>query len=105
MVLAHEDELATRDPHKETKVQVNFRLPASMVPQLKATARLWAMEAAAAGEESEHIDSTYVVRRLLRVGIGSAFDRYGGIPADLTSEETWQQLQAAIDKSAKTNKR
>lgn len=103
-MLAQDEDLATRDPQKEAKVQVNFRLPASMVPQLKATARLWAMEAAAAGEESEHIDSTYVVRRLLRVGIGSAFDKYGGIPDDLKSEETWQQLQAAIDKSAKTKR-
>ena len=102
---AASEDLATKDPQREAKVQVNFRLPSSMVPQLKATARLWAMEAAAAGEESEHIDSTYVVRRLLRVGITAAFDKYGGVPADLKSEETWQQLQAAIDKSGKTSKR
>jgi hypothetical protein len=85
----------------DPKVQLNLRVPRSTKDGIEAIVRLWTSMAVARGEEHEHIDLSYVARRLLKVGIEGAFDEVGGIPQ---SEDDWEKVEAAIVKSAKSKR-
>lgn len=96
------EDMALYEPKpQDPKVQLNLRVPKSTKDGLEAIVRLWTSMAIARGEEHEHIDLSYVARRLLKVGIEGAFDEFGGTPQ---SDDDWAKVEAAIVKSSKSKR-
>lgn len=83
---------------REPKVPLNARVPKELRDALVDVVRLWRIYAEQRGDESEGIDLSYVVRRLLRVGIDQAFAEFGGRPED---EHGWMAIERAISKTMK----
>lgn len=102
-MLAQETDLPLYEPQRpDPSVQFNVRLPKSLKDSLEAVVELWIALAKSRGDEHKHIDLGYVTRRMLKVGVDTAFDEFGGIP---TSKDDWTKVHAAIEKSAKSAKR
>lgn len=66
--------------------------------QLTDVVRLWKLHAQARGDDEEQIDLSYVVRRLLEVGVDQAFEEYGGRPKSATG---WAKVEAVLQKITK----
>lgn len=82
-------------PEQPETIQVGMRLPVDMVANLDAVVRLWRLVEEAHGGNAKTIDRTYVVRRLLNVGIDAAFGEFGAKPGNA---EEWKKLEALIVK-------
>lgn len=82
-------------PEGSKLVPIQFRLSSDLIASLDAVVRLWQLIEEAHGGNAKAIDRTYVVRRLLNVGIDAAFAELGGKP--VTAEE-WKKLEQLIAK-------
>lgn len=82
-------------PPGTKKVQVAARISSELNDALDAVMRLWKTVAAASGRDPDGIDKTYVITRLLSVGVDGAFGEFGGKPETV---EEWKKLEAIIAK-------
>jgi hypothetical protein len=64
--------------------------------------RLWKMFAEERGDDAAQIDLSYVIRRLLALGVDGGFAEFGGQPK---SEEDWGTIRSQIKKTVKQTKR
>ena len=98
--------MALFDPTEkdEPMVAVGLRVPKSMVAEIDAVVRLWKMFANARGDETRGINQSFVMRKILRSGIGRAFEEFGsfGVPTD---EAGWEDIAKAIAKTVKKTSR
>lgn len=91
----------------EKRVALSARVPESLKGQLSAIVRLWRIRAVARGmttQEAEgSIDMTYVIERLLKVGVEGVWAQEGaaigltGMPSD---DAEWGALERSILKDA-----
>ena len=88
-------DMALYDPKEkaEPMVPINFRVPKSVSDLIDGTVRLWRIFAVARGDESRHINASFVVRSLLRSGAQMGFDEFDGMPA---TEADWVKLEDAV---------
>lgn len=87
-------------PEPSTERQ-DLRVTPSMKADLEALARLWRIFARANGKPESEINSTYVAKRVIAVGIDLAFVEMGlknGRPRD---EEAWAEVEKSVEKLAK----
>lgn len=61
------------DMPPEKRVPMNMRIPASLRAHLEAILELWKVVAETQGLDPDALDLTYVVERLLRVGVDGAW--------------------------------
>jgi hypothetical protein len=85
-------------PPDEPRVSLGVRVPTSTRTALEAVIRLWRTYARARNDETDQIDLSYAIRRLLRTGTEAAFREFGiqGVPQ---SEADWTEVERAILKS------
>lgn len=92
----------------EKRIQLNFRVRASLKAQLQDVVRLWKIMAMARGTEPEDIDLTYVAERLLKVGVEGTWAQvlsFAGLDGMPKTDEDWTKLERAILKAAKEDAR
>lgn len=82
-------------PQSTKRVQIGVRVSSDLNDALDAVVKLWKLVAAASGKDPEGVDKTYVITRLLSVGIDGAFGEFGGKPETV---EEWKKLEQLIAK-------
>lgn len=82
----------------DPKVQLTARIRRSTRNMLDGVVRLWKERARLDSDDPEHVDLTFVVERLLRVGAEGAFSEHGGMPE---TEEQWAALFRVLAKQSK----
>lgn len=100
----HADDVRYYEPQeKERKVQLNLRVEESIRRGLDMLVRLWKVYAKARGEDPGDVDLTFVIRRLLRVGLDGAFAevlaeaKLERMPA---TDAEWQRFEKTLEKMA-----
>ena len=86
---------------KEQKVHMTIRVPEGLSNRLDGLVRLWKAMAIARGADPAEVDKSYVVVRLLSVGVDAAFEEVGGFPAD---EKAWEKTLATVTKKISSAK-
>lgn len=87
-------------PSKERKVALNLRVEESLRRNLEALLTLWRAVAIARGENPKAWDLTEVIKRLLNIGIDSAFAQIyksAGLERMPVSEAEWAKFKAALE--------
>ena len=87
------------------RVLLTTRQPEDVRAGLETVRELWRLRAELNGDDADAIDLTYVVERLLRVGIDGAWGQAlhaSGLKHIPRTPEEWQQLRKAL--SAKTRR-
>lgn len=82
-------------PPGTKKVQVAARVSPELNDALDAVVRLWKLVAEASKRDPDAVDKTYVITRLLSVGVDGAFAEFGAKPE---TPEEWKKLEALIAK-------
>lgn len=94
-------DVAKRTPSSDT-VQLNVRVPEVLELRVDATARAEALEAELRGDESGHINVSFVVRQALRRYVENYWDKHGGLPKDLDeNSEPWKAFVETLKKHSK----
>jgi hypothetical protein len=81
------------------RVLLTTRQPEEVRAGLETVCELWRLRAELNGDEADAIDLTYVVERLLRVGIDGAWGQAlhaAGLERVPSTPEEWQQLRKGL---------
>ncbi len=95
-VLTQESDVPTYETPPDKKKQVGIRYPMGLIDDLKDVVRLWKMFAAHRKENVAGVDFSFVVLRLLRMGVDNAFAEIGFRPH---TEVQWKQAAKAVEKA------
>ena len=85
----------------EKRVAVNARLPRSLKLHLEGVQQLWRVMAELEGKDSSTITVTYVIERLLSVGVDGVWAQAGhlaGLQGMPRNPEEWERLRKALTK-------
>jgi len=100
------DVAAYKPPQKEEKVHIGVRLPVSVREGVDDVTRLWKLYADARGDNPQGFDLTYVVTRLLEVGIDAAFGEFKMRPrTDAEWKALEKELRAAVSENTPSKSR
>lgn len=86
------------------RVLLTTRQPEDVRAGLETVRELWRLRAELNGDDADAIDLTYVVERLLRVGIDGAWGQAlhaAGLERIPSTPEEWQQLRKGLSAKAK----
>lgn len=85
----------------ERRVAVNARLPRSLKLHLDAVQQLWRTIAELEGNDPAAVTTTYVIERLLSVGVDGVWAQVGqlaGLNGMPRTPEEWERLRKALAK-------
>ncbi len=91
-------------PPPEKRVAVNVRLPRDLKLHLEGVQELWRVLASLNGTDPDLVNQTYVIERLLRVGVDGVWGQVGhgaGLSGMPRNKEEWEQLKAYLLKMKK----
>lgn len=97
------DDVRYYEAPEEKKVNLNLRVEESIRRGLESLVRLWKLYAKARGEDPDNVDLTFVIKRLLRVGLDGAF---GEVLAEAKLERMpntdaeWARFEKTLEKMA-----
>jgi hypothetical protein len=86
----------------ERRVAVNARLPRSLKLHLDAVQQLWRTMAELDGSDPDTVTTTYVIERLLTVGVDGVWAQVGqlaGLQGMPRNPEEWERLRKALAKN------
>ncbi|GMV19051.1 MAG: hypothetical protein AMXMBFR56_72750 [Polyangiaceae bacterium] len=86
---------------RERKVQLNLRVEESLRRGLDSLVQLWKVYAKARGDDPADVDLTFVIRRLLLVGIQGAFGEVlaeAKLDAMPVSDAEWARFEKSLEK-------
>jgi hypothetical protein len=89
---------------REKSAQLNVRIPESLKAALEEVVRLWRAQAIVDGDPPDDMTLTYVVERLLTVGVEGAWGEKltdAGLKAVPKTDEEWAQLERSMAKAVK----
>lgn len=99
-----QDDVRYYEPEaKERKVQLNLRVEESLRRGLDSLVRLWRVYAKARGEDPADVDLTFVVRRLLLVGLDGAFGEVlteAKLERMPSTDDEWRRFERSLEKMA-----
>lgn len=88
----------------QKRVSLTVRVPKDLKLHLEAVQELWRVLAALDNTDPESVNMTYVVERLLRVGVDGVWAQVGhgaGLSGMPRNPEEWEQLKAYLRKAKK----
>lgn len=86
------------------RVLLTTRQPEDVRAGLETVRELWRLRAELNGDDADAIDLTYVVERLLRVGIDGAWGQAlhaAGLERVPSTPEEWQRLRKSLQRASK----
>lgn len=86
-------------PQEPLSERLEVRMSQNMKLNIDALARIWRIHAEARGDAASEVTPSYVVKRVLAVGIDMAFDQMG-LPGRPKNQEEWEVVEKSVEKLA-----